>query len=1229
MALLLPRGVMAQSARLFTTSDGLPSSHIAQLKFDSQDFLWVSTDLGLSRFNGDQFTNYQAHYQMPYHLQDNQVNCLHIDNEGLYWIAGCDGLYFFDHTKNSFTRYSLSDRRQDISVSSIVDHPLRPHTLILSTYGWGMRVFDSERLEIDTIATTELQSLVPNTPPILHVDKLGHLWGFSASNFYLFDLVQMRMDPLDITPFGLIPSGFWISSVVEDEVNNCLYIGTTGSGVLRLDVNTHQLSRLPLPLQSVSSIAISPSNELFVGTETNGLWIYDPISQEVRQLMSEALANVGDRKIHSIAFDSQSNLWLGLYQRGVLMLPKRDNSVFQRQNISEVRHGGSNLATVMGFASLPNGGKAYALDGGGVVADYADGSHVLYNMSNSCMETNAVLSLASLEDGTLLAGTFEHGVYVIGPDRKVRRDSRFADLDHVSITDFENDTLEKVMYIASNGEGLFAYDYNSRQMHNVVPDSYNIKWITNLFLCSHRRLWVSRADHLSCINLKTGQIGSPRQPKSRVVINGFAETTDGELWLASNYGLLHYDNELDSLILIEDPEQQERRNYCALMNSQDGHLWLASANCITMYDPEQNRFVDYLDPAISSVGTINNHSSKRWPDQTFSFGGDNGIVNFSPQEIHQFRQPSRQLLLTRLWVDNIPTDYDPMLGADNVLDQALWCAQTLTLPSVRASFSVSYTLQNISGETGVTYSYRLKGYENEWHQSHGGSQIANYHSLPAGDYVLEVRARHENDSNEENYMIRRLNVSILPPWYATWWATSIWLLLTAVVCWYLVVQVMERRRAHHELRAAETERQVKEGKFNMLTSVSHEIKTPLTLIISPLRKMMSRKTDPATQSVLEMMYRNSLRILMLVNQQMDVRKLDRGELQLSVRELPLRSFLDDMMQYFSSMALNRHIAYSLTLPDGQDEMTVWADPTQLDKVVMNLLSNAIKFVPDAGKVSVEVSQRENGGVRITVYNSGSQLPEGQQNAAFSGIGLSIARDITELHHGTLSVRNLSDGVAFDIDLKAGKDHFSASELTDTSRSEQVVEHSFITLPDSSEVLDGERLEVVSSATIAEENKERELVEQLNDELREKQRMRERRTSLDDHNTEVVKMSSADEKLMRRVMDLIHKNMGDSEFSVEALSADLGISRVHLNRKLKELLDISPSALIKSVRLKQAALLLIQSNVTVAEVAYSVGFSSPAYFTTNFTQYYGMTPKEFTNTYTENPDSPELKQLLGQ
>lgn len=1227
LLLLSVFSLKAQSARLYTTAEGLPSSHISQLVFDAQNFLWVSTDYGLSRFNGEHFDNFQAEIQNPYRLQENQINFLHIDNDGKYWVAGSDGLYYFDHAFNSFRFYPLSTTRQDISVAGIVDHPFREHTLILASYGWGVRVFDTESCAFDSLASQQLHNQLLRSPMRILIDKIGRLWAFEDNEIEVVDLQNMQTIQLSKIVPEIAHEGLSITHVVEVRPNDCIYLGTGNRGVLAIDLQSMKMHRLPVDVSDITALAMGPDGFLYIGTETQGLWIYQPEKDEAFPLVSSNLLRFGQGKIHSIAFDSQKNLWLGLYQKGVVVLPRRESGVFTRQPISFVKEGGPNLASVTGFAPLPDGGRAYALDGAGVVLDYADGQHVMYSTRNSALATDAVLAITSLPDGTVLVGTYMHGVYVIAPDRKLRRDPRLSALDKSSITDFEHDQQNSMLYIATNGSGLYALDYLTNKISCPVPEQYGIKWINNLFLgARNRRLWVSRADHLSCIDLVTGEVCQPRQPRSRVVINGFAETNDGELWLASNYGLLHYDTTLDSLMLVEDAEKQHL-HYSALMSGEDGRLWLASAGCITMYDTQQHRFVDYMDPTIAEVGTINYHSSKRWPDGTFSFGGDNGVINFSQDGVDNYQHPSHQLLLTSLWVDNVPTDYDPMLGGGNMLDRALWCAQQLTLPNGRASFSVSFALQDIGSETGISYSYRLKGYDNEWHRCHGGSRTANYHELPFGDYVLEVKATRENDETEQAYVERQLRVCVLAPWYATWWAWLIWVALAVAIIWVALAQILEHRKARHELREAETQRRMKEGKLNLLTSVSHEIRTPLTLIISPLRKMMKRKLDPATQSVLEMMYRNSLRILMLVNQQMDVRKLDKGELPLHVKELPLLGFLDDMMQYFRSMALSRHITYSLSLPDGENEMTLWVDPTQFDKVVMNLLSNAIKFVPDGGKVSVEVSRLDRDHTRITVYNSGSQLPEGQQDAAFAGIGLSIAREITELHHGTLTVRNLEDGVAFDIDMLEGCRHFTTLELAAVPKVESNEER-YEPEAEIADGVEGERLEVVTQATAQEEDNDRELVEQLNDELRETQRLRERRTSLDDHQ-EPEKMSSGDEKLLRRVMDLVHKNMSDSEFSVESLSTELGISRVHLNRKLKELLDISPSALIKSVRLKQAALLLIQSNVTVAEVAYSVGFSSPAYFTTNFTQYYGMTPKEFCNTYTENPDSPELKQLLGK
>lgn len=1212
----------AQMSHLYTTIDGLPSSHIDHMAFDQEDFLWVSTDLGLARFNGERFITYQAMPGSQYALQENQVNVTYTANEDCQWIGACDGLYSFSSTTNSFTHYQISDRRSDISVSVIVNHPLKAGTLILGTMGWGIREFDVESGTFSEESAFQYQQLLPASPDRILVDRHARMWCSYDKGLTVIDLKTKTCRVLNEDYSWLASEEYKVKCLVEDRTHNRLFIGTERAGVIEVDLTSLVLKRTPIGAQRITAMALSPDNRLMVGSECQGLWRYDCETNVAQRIAPSGPVNLDVAKVHSIAYDSQMNLWLGIYQKGVYMIPNL-TGFFTHQTINSNPHDDRNLASVTGFASLPKGGRAYALDGAGVIAHYADGTTSHYTASNSIMQTDAVLALTTLPDGTMLAGTYQYGVYAITTDRKVTRLRDLTDIEHVSVKDFELDTLGHTAYIATSGHGLFAYDYAQHTLQAVTSPEDAMKWINDLYLCSHRQLWISKADHVRFLDLNTGLFHTPHQPITRVSVCGYAETSDGELWMAANYGLLHYNAGDSTLEHIIDPSDTQRHSYAAIMNSEDGRIWLASASRVTQYDTLTHRFTHYLDPTIATVGTINEHSSKRWPDRSFSFGGDNGVINYRPQDVDTYRRPTRPLLLTQLWVDNAPTDYDPALGDDNVLNQALWCATELRLPVSRASFSISFTLQDYNSEIGISYSYRMRGLEEEWRTNPTGEKTANYQRLPAGHYVLEIRATQDNDQEGVGTVVRELSVIIEPSWYNSWWFHLFWILTLLALIWVIINQVNERRRIHRDLRQAEMQRQVKEGRLNMLTEVSHEIRTPLTLIISPLRKMMSRKTDPATQTTLETMYRNALRIMTLVNQQMDVRKLERSEMKLHVKELSLHDYLQELMQYFGQLATSRNITYTLTLPVDRENMTLWADASQLDKVILNLLSNAMKFTPERGNVSLTVSQPSAQLVRITVYNSGSQLPKAKQAQAFEGIGLSLARDITNLHHGNLSVRNLEDGVAFDVDLPASSSVYTAEELAVHDIGDELVG----TQDTNAEGQTDERQNlVISSTTVHERDKEKELIEQLNDELREKQRLRERRSALS-IGINAVQMSSADEKLMERVMDIIKQNLSDSEFSVESLSEQIGISRVHLNRKLKELLDVSPSVLIKSVRLKQAALALVQNKATVAEVAYSVGFSSPAYFTTNFTQYYGKTPKDFINAYNENPDSPEMKQLL--
>jgi len=1219
LSLALQWTLFAQSPQLYSSGQGLISSRISQVTFDKDNFLWIATSQGLCRFDGLSFTTYQKQTGNPYALQENKVTCIYEDKDGKHWVGAADGLYYLCRTENKLTHYVIDSIQPNISVSNIVPHPLDDHLIIIGTYGYGLRVFNKETCRVDKEMTTILcYQLKRFNIQHLCTDTHNRLWIANPDGLQCINLEKKTAVQLPESFFG--NQTIVIQDIIEDQRHDRLYFATVNRGLLCCDLSSMEFNEVNLPNLNncnLTALSLSPEGDLIVGTESEGLWRVH-LGQAARVQVEDCPVDLEHAKVHSITYDEQRNLWLGLYQKGLLVIPNQQRLFTCRP----IRQAGAihNLGSISSFAKMSDGSRLYGVDGQGILFERKDGTTIHYNTNNSELQTNSVLSVVAIPGNRAFIGTYNYGVYFFD-GKNFRRDPLLSILDKQSIMTMANDTLTKTLYIGTNGDGIYAYRPEAHQLRRLSGERH-LLWIVSLTLDRRHRLWASTEGSIICFDLdREDRITPPYNTAVRAY--GCAEDTNGTLWFATDHGLLTYGAGSDSLQLVRSEDEILSEEYFSILQSKDGRFWLPSGNGIVCYDSHRKSISRYFDPEIANVGSFSARASMNWPNGSLSFGGDNGVVEFFPEAVIAYHRSLQPIQFTKLWVNNLVTDYDPNLSnEENILDESLWKATRMHLPYSSNSFSLSFAVQEYGNPLGIRYMYHLKGFDKDWHEILGQDKTATYSSLPWGVYTLEVKAVLRAADGDIQAVTKELKVIIDAPWWASWWAILTYVIISFSAIGASIQSLRIRAHQRNIVRRAEHNRQIKEAKLRMFTSVSHEIMIPLTLIISPLRRLMQRNNDNATQSVYEMMYRSCLRILMLVTQQMDIRKIENGQLRLHVEEVPLRGFLDDIMQYFSNNAMQRQIDFQLVIPDDKRELTVWMDPEQLDKVFFNLLSNAFKFVNDGGKVQIKVTPSEHTNeLNIEVYNSGSHI-DSDMNKLFEqfgteggdSLGLSLANELTEMHHGKLEARNEQDGVTMRITLQMGNLQFTEEEKEPVHRVSRTEEESM----------------ALEARAIREEGHEsskgKELIEMLSDELHEKQRLRERRSNLS-FNFQDKELSSADEKLLNRVADCISKNLGDPDFTVDELADQIGISRVHLNRKLKELIDSSPSSLIKNTRLKQAAFLLVQNNVTIAEVAYSVGFSSPAYFSSNFSAYFGMTPKEFVNTYTEDPNNPELQKLL--
>ena len=782
---------MAQTPRFYSTRQGLTSTRINHLMFDRDGFMWISTNMGLTQFNGQTFTHFLADSRRANSLSSNLVQVMYEDREGRHWVGTSEGLHHLCRTENRFERcYLMADTTVAVSVSSIVSHPERPGHILVGTYGYGVFDVDGATRTVDAQASMALSELLPQAyVASLLTDSRGHLWVFSHEGFRVLDIE--RNDIVDIyyegalSPAALL-NRLTVHSAATDEEGHTVYLGSRTGEIYSCNVSSMDCRRLRCPeLQGMDLTALClDKGTLLVGTENHGLYSLHPAAggaQPVTYL--NCPVDLGSSKIHGIRRDDQGNLWLSLYQRGLLVVPSQDD-LFAYHSVA-LRPGGANLGGVTAFATLADSTRLVAIDGGGLMHYLADGTRRSYTSANSALATNSVLTMATGPDGCAYVGTYGAGVYCFRPATGPVRDTAMAALDRLPIMSLC--CRDSVLYAGTNGSGVWRYDLTRRHMErlrSLDPDSTFNSWTYSIHADGRGAVWTSTAGGFYRVDATTGAAQAVRLDDGRSPrIYAFCEQ-DTLLWMASDLGLLRMElpaaGATPCLRSVPNREAQEGEELLSVMTVGSGEatqVWFATSYGIGCYMPASRRFISYRNDEIALAGNFCSDAMGRWTTDAYSghivVGGDNGVIDFDPRAVAGRNPRLKDIFFTRLWIDNSPVVYDPARGSvadeedGNVLDAALWAATTVTLPPSAGSFSLAFAVQEYCNPFSILYAYRLAGYEEEWHDVHGSEVAATYVHLPAGEYDLQVRACTTENRNITTF--KQIHIVVLAPWYRTWW----------------------------------------------------------------------------------------------------------------------------------------------------------------------------------------------------------------------------------------------------------------------------------------------------------------------------------------------------------------------------------------------------------------------------------------------------------------------------
>ena len=1271
----------ANSGRLYTSND-MSSSLIRCIIQDKYGFIWVGTNYGLNRFDGYKFSTYLCNPADTTTIQDNDIVKLYPYSKEFLFVATNRGLYKYSYLTNSFQHIVLEKKDEKIRVSSLIEDG--KHNLLIGTAGYG-----AYRLDMTTGKVTRLSRKSANSVDdffaMLFFDDEGYLWQANHTKV----LRKYKYDGKSIKLVSVYePKGLFSVCKLYAADKKGFFVAHVG-GIMRYDYASHRFSRYDFDFSAhqgagyISAVTLDKYGNLWLGTSGDGTFKIPHGSRKAYRVELNNQSFIFDNAhISDLLIDRDGNQWYGCYMKG-LFLSNNDKNVFHPVSLDELGAGMETISSVVGVA-----------DG---LMLFVVKNHGLYLLDEKTGNTKLLQSPAG---PIKVYSDFRKKVYVYGRDGIYEYDwmhqtyRLLLPSNGLSLDDMRVDAAGNI-YFTSQGNGLYVWNRKSGKMTQYLMDDKRPhkticnNWISEIRLDSRGWLWCATANGVSCMDTKTGYFDIIL---SRPLLEGKScystlELSDGKIAIATEMGLYLYDRKKQQTTPWPHSESISGLRIYSLKKDVKGNLWMSTAQGIWCYDSKAKSFFSFekgngLLTKEYLAGVVGSTS-----DGVICYGNSEGLTYFQPSEVKDYNEKTSAIYLSGVLLDG---KMAPFIG-DN-----------LSVPSDFKSIVLSFSLLDYQSVGNIVFQYRING--GKWISNAAGDNSFNFTGLSYGHYRIEVRTYCNGKYSTYKKVI---NLDVLAPWFLTVWAKFIYLFLILGLTAAAIIVYLRKKK-----------RDMEEAKMQFLINATHDIRSPLTLIMEPLKKLKERLGNAEEyHEDIDTIDRNAQRLLTLVNQILDKRRLDKHQMNLSCRETNLVEFSQGLVSLFTYNANLRGINIRLEMPE--TPVNAWIDRNKLDKAIANLLSNAFKYTPNGGEIIFRIEKQDKK-VLLYVIDSGKGLGknddaktlferfyQGKNSADMhlggSGIGLNLCRSIVRLHGGDVTARNREDGTSgacFIIELPLGKEHlkdsqinsdyvvngkkqqrgaasrnskillvdddieicrYLKSELSDWYRFvicnngkealKQLLSGDFdlvvsdvvmpemdgitllrnikgnanishvpvIMLTSKSEISDRlEGIKLGADAYLAKPFSLEELhltIDNLIDNVRRLKGKFSGALKQDDK-VEKIEVKGYDEELMERIMKVVNENLSDSDFNVEKMCDEVGVSRTQLHRKLKEMTGVPTSEFLRNIRLNEAARLIREHKINITQVSYMVGFANNSHFSTAFKKYFGMSPTEYAAKYTE-------------
>lgn len=1036
----------------------LTSNEVLAIHQDREGFIWIATRYGFNRYDGYQIKNYK--------LPGFSVQCLADDYERKIWLGSNNGVYILNKVSNKIEKIRISGLT-DENISTIL--VARDQTVWIGTES-GVYFYSPKTAAFQACDRNFTKGILPSSPVKSMIeDSQGDIWigtwdkglyRYSPKERIFFAYPQMNEYNSAHTLFEDHRQNIWVGtwrgglyllknpkdmqnvswecfrhsgndpnslsdniiySLSSDPYTNTLWAGTrTGLSILNLlerksfinyrtDHSAHHL-----PYDEVSSLLRSTQNEMWIGTIGGGVYTVDtrpPLFNPVQ--LTFPRNDISSQSIRHLFVDSQGWVWIGISAYGMARC-KSDGSQAQFwKDIPEFAT--THLAGgVLSIIERKATGEIWLGTPEGQIFIYKQGEKVReLKLENLSLATANIPSLMEDSEGNCWIGTAK-GIHVLygngklfSPELPAREKIKLSEC----FISTQSEDREGAIWIGTKANGIIRIQgtiYQPSDLKYTTYNSLNKSFPDTPVLCIHQdrtgRIWAgTKGRGLFLFNPGKGHFEgiNDKFHITTDVVSNIEEDESGNLWLGTNKGLVKF-----TYLPNEEP-------IVRIYSAADG-----------------------LQNSYPNNGTSFNVGGKLY------FGGTNGFCTFNPHTIKDtpLKAP---LVITDIKILNTSIEKMDSALRKRISSETPEFTKSITIPYQYNNFSIEFAALTYNRSQQIHYAYILKGYDKEWQYVDETQRFAHYNNLPAGDYTFYLKAANSNGIWNGN--VKEIKIVVLPPYWATWWAILLYLLLFFTIGYFTYRTVRNRIRLKNQLRLSNIEQakaeEVNHAKLQFFTNLTHELMTPLSILSASIDEL--RTHTPENKAIYSIMVRNVNRLIRLLQQILEFRKAESGNLKLRVSKGDLVTFLHNEAEAFRPLIKKRKLNLSVTT--NTESLEGFFDPDKLDKIVYNLLSNAAKYNRENGSIQVRLNYLEKtDSVEFRVADNGKGIsPEAQKNlftrfyegdyrrfnTIGTGIGLSLTQDLVTLHHGSIRVESEIDkGTTFIVVLPIGKEAFEPSQI---------------------------------------------------------------------------------------------------------------------------------------------------------------------------------------------------------